>query len=81
MGEPAQGGGIVEETVLWLVEQWFPDKAQDFQGIFSTKERAIAACKLDTFAVTRVILDRELPIETVDREKCWYPLREPEPED
>jgi len=28
-----------------------------------------------------VILDRELPIESIDPEKCWYPLREPEPED
>lgn len=64
---------------LWLVDQWFEDKPHEFQGVFDTRELAIAACALDTFYVTRVILNKTLPIESVEREHCWYPLLEDEP--
>lgn len=67
---------------IWLVEQWREEKeAPELQGIFSAKEKAVAACVLDTFCVTRVPLDEALPVETVPRVHCWYPLRESEPED
>ena len=65
---------------VWLVEQWKDDGLHELQGIFSSKEKAVDACALDTFCVTRVVLDEALPIETVQRTYCWYPLRGAEPE-
>ena len=39
---------------VWLVEQWLEGQPHELQGIFSSKEKAVAACVLDTFCVTRV---------------------------
>ena len=65
---------------VWMVEQWKGDGVPpEFQGIFTSCSKAISVCKLDTFAVTRVRLDEEIPVETCSRPHCWYPLREAEP--
>lgn len=60
---------------FWLVFQYREHGPQDFQGLFSSKEKAIAACKLPTFCVCGPeILDRELPEDSGPFAKCWYPL-------
>lgn len=47
--------------------------AWDFQGVFSTREAAIAACVLPTFGVMAVTLDETLPVEMSEQE-TEYPL-------
>lgn len=66
---------------VWLVFQFQGDSiAPDFQGVFSTKEKAIAACTMQTYCVCGPeLLDHELPTEPGLFPKCWYPLLEPEP--
>ena len=67
-------------TELWIVFQYRDEKHIEFQGVFSDKEKAIAACKTWTYSVNGpVILNQELPAEPMQLEKCWYPLTEAEP--
>lgn len=67
---------------LWLVMQYRVSAAPayELQGIFSTKDLAVAACYSDQFLVVRMELDVEIPIET-SPDVCisWFPLSEPEP--
>ncbi len=58
---------------FWLVGQEIGKKnsdgryAWDFQGIFSTKKKAEAACKDESyFVMPNCIVDEELPKESVE---------------
>jgi len=51
----------------------------DLQGIFSTKELAIKACRNDLYFIGPVILDEALPDETVDWPGSFYPSLEDDP--
>ena len=68
-------------TELWLVFQYRDDAPPDFQGVFSTKQKAIEACKSPNYCVCGpAVVDQELPEETSEFPKGWYPLLESEPE-
>ena len=71
---------------LWLCGQYHkPDPvknlAWEFQGIFSTKEAAIAACRKREYWIAPIELDQEWPDETMDEfPGLYYPLAETGPE-
>lgn len=52
---------------LWLVGQYKggeePDTQWDFQGIFSTRDKAVDACRNERYFVVPVIVDQEEPDE------------------
>src|SRR3990167_6545590 len=68
---------------LWLVGQYRigenPNTVWDFQGVFSTKAGAIAACQKDTYFVVPLQLDAEVPNEPMVIPGAWYPHRQKEP--
>ena len=65
---------------LWLCGQYQGSlktgaTAWDFQGIFSTKDKAISACKGWGYFIAPVFLDMELPGESVIFPNLEYPRR------
>jgi hypothetical protein len=65
---------------LWLVLQYRESKDFDVQGIFTSREKAIAACVTDQFSIMRLVPDEQLPVEKMDAPHNWYPLLEKEPQ-
>jgi len=63
---------------LWICGQIFSEDGHtwDFQGVFSTEEKAKAACKNDSYFIGPVVLDEEISEETIEWEGCYYPLYE-----
>ena len=63
---------------LWIVGQYrFGDTGAivwDFQGVFTTEEKAIAACKSTTWFIARMELDKELPEATEVMPDVIWPL-------
>lgn len=53
----------VEAGIVW-----------ELQGVFTTRESAIAACKSERYFIGPVELNKELPDETTDWKGCEYPL-------
>jgi hypothetical protein len=49
--------------MLYLVGQWVDNEPWGFQGIFSTKEKAIEACRSEEYFIYPVELDVNLPDE------------------
>jgi len=64
---------------LWLVGQYRsgenPNIVWDFQGIFSTKEKALAACRNEWYFIAPIPLDAELPDEVIQMPGAYYPLK------
>lgn len=64
---------------LWVCGQFIEEGVNDdenawtFQGVFSTEELAIAACKTSDYFITPAQLDEELPSETFAWPGCYYP--------
>lgn len=61
---------------LWLVGQ-YRESAQagvvwDFQGVFSSKEKAVAACRTSSYFVVSVEVDEEAP-EEIKPWRVHYP--------
>lgn len=61
---------------LWLVMQYHRGEEDpwDVQGVFSTKERAIAACHTGEFIYRELTLDEEGPLEQNDNERWYAPV-------
>ncbi len=61
---------------LWLVGQAKSETPGEweFQGIFSTEEKAVGACRTAWYFVAPVELDKELPHETATMPGSYYPL-------
>jgi len=56
------------------------ESPQEFTGVFSDKEKAVAACITEMHSVGGPItLNEAFPLETVALPLNWYPLLEPEP--
>ena len=45
----------------------------DFQGIYSTEKRAVAACRNAKYFIFPATLDKELPDEPIDAAGGYYP--------
>lgn len=67
------------ETVLWLVFQCTGENAFEFQGVFSSEDRAVAACLTDLYCVCPARLDESHPHETGPWPGAWYPHLEARP--
>lgn len=67
---------------LWLCGQYrsgdFPNINWDFQGIFSSKKKAIAACRNENYFIASIELDKELPDESVAMPSEYYPFKSKE---
>jgi hypothetical protein len=67
-----------EMKELWLCGQYrsgdVPNVVWDLQGIFSTKERAISACKNRHYFIAPIKVDEEAPDETETMPGVEYPL-------
>ena len=65
---------------LWVVGQYrFGNTGAivwDLQGVFSSKEKAVAACKADKWFAVKATLDQELPEDSVEQEVVWPLLEE-----
>ena len=48
-------------------------KTWDFQGVFSTKILAEAACINEWYFVGPAVLDKSLPVDTIDWPGAYYP--------
>jgi hypothetical protein len=63
---------------LWLVGQYKSGKigkiVWEFQGIFSTEKKAVAACRNFRYFVEKVTLDQECPDESVLFPDGYYPI-------
>ena len=62
-----------EQRELWVVGQWVGDGPWHFQGVFSSKKKAIQACRDTTYFMGPVKLDMELPSEEVTWVGLHYP--------
>lgn len=67
--------------ILWLVGKFVAQTGRgivwEFQGIFETKELAVAACRTEFYCVQSVLLNEQLPDElTPPFADCEYPKRD-----
>lgn len=63
-------------TELWIVGKLTPEKherAFEFQGVFSSKDLAIKACRTPMYFIAPATLDVEVPDETLDWPGLVYP--------
>jgi hypothetical protein len=81
---PISGSDQAATNFLWLVEQFLAEtpsgNVAGFQGVFDTKEAAVAACRDANYCVTRIELNAQIPHGAVPRPMNWYPHTEPEPD-
>ncbi|KKN04279.1 hypothetical protein LCGC14_1099080 [marine sediment metagenome] len=67
---------------LWICGTYvsgdFPVVAWEFNGVFSTKELAVARCQTWKDFVARYELDVAAPVKTVPMPDAFYPLEGPE---
>jgi len=63
---------------FFLVLQYKPKKDDkwdyEVQGIFSTKEKAIKACRDRNYSIMSLELDKSLPHKTINKNKNVYPI-------
>lgn len=60
--------------MLWLVGQ-VRGKDWEFQGVFSTEEKAIQACRNRNYFIAPIEVDTEAPDSAEPFPLCEYPLR------
>lgn len=64
-------------TKLWAVMQVrsgeYPNYVWELQGVFSSEQKATAACHDRNFCFMPIELDIEYPIEREDAPGCKYP--------
>lgn len=65
-------------SILWTVIQHRGD-SYDIQGVFSSEEKAIQACKGHSYGYGPMVLDEELPEEESEWEGFIYPFRSHNP--
>lgn len=63
---------------LWLCGKYRLGESSyvvwDFQGIFSTKAKAVAACRNRNYFIFPCAIDEELPDETIIPPEYEYPI-------
>ena len=62
---------------LWIVGQ-VKSHGWEFQGVFLSKERAIAACRTDQYFIGPATINESLPHERRVWEGAYYPLAQQE---
>ena len=74
------GAASVSDAV-WIVGKrtgnpWRESMTWEFQGVFSDREAAIAACRSDAHFVGPAVMDCELPDEETPWDGACYPMLE-----
>jgi len=64
---------------LWIVFSWGEDGKHEFEGVFSSKTLAIAACVRQDMCVCPCVLDERVPEGEKVWPGAWYPHMESEP--
>ena len=63
---------------VWICGQYksgeFLNTVWDLQGIFSTREKAVAACRNENYFIAPVTVDEVVPDETTSFPGVEYPL-------
>lgn len=62
--------------IVYIVGQYKENANWEFQGVFSTEEKAIEACVNDSYFIGPATLDRTLPEETCEWKNAYLPIRE-----
>ena len=64
-------------SVVWIVGQYksgeFPNIVWEFQGVFSSRSKAVDACKNRNYFIGSTIMDEPLPDETCKLKDSCYP--------
>jgi len=69
---------------IWIVgkrtgDPWRESMTWEFQGVFSDREAAIAACRSEAYFVGPAEMDNALPDDCVPWNGAFYPLLEVDP--
>jgi hypothetical protein len=71
-----------QDQTLWLVGQYKGEsdigRVGEFQGVFSTQQKAEAACRDRNYWVMPLTLDKEYPHESEAAVGAYYPLAKKE---
>lgn len=63
---------------VWICGQYvsgdWPDTIWTLQGVYSTKENAISACRSDRYFVAQLTVDAEAPDDVVNFPDIEWPL-------
>jgi hypothetical protein len=65
----------MEHAQLWLCGQWRGDEEWEFQGIFSSRDLAVAACLNENYFITPCYLDASRPYDQRGLPNCEFPYR------
>lgn len=64
---------IGDDLDLCIVGRWI-GPSWEFQGVFDSESKALAACRDETYFVGYARLNVALPHESSPWPDCWYPL-------
>lgn len=64
---------------VWIVIQWKRSGHHEFQGVFASERRAVAACRTDLHCVCPAVVGVELGQATETWTGARYPHRQPRP--
>lgn len=62
---------------VWIVFKWAD--LPEFQGVFSSEEKAIDACRTANHVICPAIMDQELPKDPEVWPGAWYPRLQEKP--
>jgi hypothetical protein len=62
-----------KSETFWGCGQIKKHPAWEWQGLFSTEEKAVAACRNEDYFIFPIILDEELPDKTINIQDAYYP--------
>jgi hypothetical protein len=71
---------MTQKTILWIVLQYKPKSKEseltdiEIQGTFSTKEKAILACRNKNYSYMSLELDKSLAHKSSDKSYNIYPI-------
>jgi len=61
---------------LYLCGQYRPGNPWEFQGVFSSEQKAIKACRNENYFYAPIELDKEIPDQTEEMPEVIYPMWE-----
>lgn len=59
---------------LWIVGKVVEGSEWEFDGVFDSEEKAIAACKSENHFIGPATLNKEIPEDCVEWVGAYYPL-------
>ena len=63
----------MSDAIVWICGQQHEEGQWEFQGVFTTEDLAIAACRNETYFIGPAKLDEQLPAETCMWAGGYYP--------